>query len=203
MTRGVAYESVPSMTRPLPTSPRPSGSPQTTPWHVARGALYDVKALLYQLKGDRDRAVQDWTDAIRLDPKQVGPYLSLGTMYANQGDHVKAIAEFTKAIRLEPRCAAPMSYAATAIGRRGDVDRAIADLTEAIRLDPKYGDAYWERGLAYKKKGDKTKADADFARAKGLGHEDVANDSPSTNLSGHERRPAGTPDLHAERAERH
>ena len=50
-------------TRPLPTSPRPSGSTRSMPWRITN------RGFAYEEKGDHDKAIADYTEAIRLDPK--------------------------------------------------------------------------------------------------------------------------------------
>ena len=152
----------------------------------------------YRKKGELDKAVADYTDAIRLDPKDAAAHAARGDVYRKKGELNKAIADYTEAIRLDPKNAAahaargvayrmeaesdkaiadyievinPQDAEAYAMrGEQGDFDKAIADCTEAIRLDPKWAEAYYDRGSAYEKKGDKAKAEADFAQAKKLGY---------------------------------
>lgn len=53
-------------------------------------------------EGDSDQAIAEFTEAIRLDPKQALGYANRGWCYAKKGEHEQAIADFTEAIRLEP-----------------------------------------------------------------------------------------------------
>jgi len=63
--------------------------------YVARGdAYYD--------NGDLDLAIADYTEAIRLDPNDVGAYFNRGLAYADSGDFDPAIADITEVIRLNP-----------------------------------------------------------------------------------------------------
>src|SRR5262245_65847149 len=57
-------------------------------------------------KGDHDKAIADFTEAIRLDPKNATACYSRALSYDLKGDHDKAIADFTEAIRPEPKIAA-------------------------------------------------------------------------------------------------
>ena len=50
-----------------------------------------------------DKAIADFTEAIRLDPKYAEAYCNRGCAYRNKGDYDKAIADFTEAIRLNPK----------------------------------------------------------------------------------------------------
>ena len=52
--------------------------------------------------GDRDKAIADYTEAIRLDPKYAEAYCNRGIAYGKKGDHDEAIADFTAAIQIDP-----------------------------------------------------------------------------------------------------
>jgi len=50
-------------------------------------------------KGDFDRAIADFTQAIRLDPKYLEAYLYRAVAYQNKGDNDRAIADYSQLIR--------------------------------------------------------------------------------------------------------
>ena len=82
-------------------------------------------AALFEKKGDHDKAIADFTEAIRLNPKLAQAYYNRGMIYRKKGDHDKAIADFTEAIRLNPKDATPyisrgIAYAAKRRPRQGD-----------------------------------------------------------------------------------
>src|SRR5262249_16559641 len=56
----------------------------------------------YANKGDRDRAIADYNEAIRLDPENAMAFNNRGASYANKGDRDRAIADYNEAIRLNP-----------------------------------------------------------------------------------------------------
>ena len=115
--------------------------------------------------GDHDKAIADYSKAIRLDPKYADAYHDRGLVYGNEGDHDKAIVDFSKAIRLNPKDADAYHDRGVAYEHRGDYDKAIADYTEAIRLEPKCGERYYSRGVAYHWNGKFDKAIADYTKA--------------------------------------
>jgi tetratricopeptide (TPR) repeat protein len=137
--------------------------------HASQAEASNNRGVAYYGKGDLDKAIADYAEAIRLDPKYALAYYNRGVAYEKKGEWDNAIAEYTEAIRLDPKYARAYNNRGNAYYGKGDWDKAIADYTEAIRLDPKYAWAYRNRGNAYEKKGEKLKAAEDFARAKQLG----------------------------------
>ena len=115
--------------------------------------------------GDYNRAIADFNEAIRLDPKSSLAFRNLGDTYTNIGDHDRAIADYNEAIRLDPNDALALSARGVAYANKGDYDRAIADFNRAIRLDPQSAHAFRNRGVVYATKGDNDRAIADFNRA--------------------------------------
>jgi len=56
---------------------------------------YNSRGGAYREKGDRDRAIADFTEAIRLDPKDWYPYHNRGLAYHDKGEPDRAIADYT------------------------------------------------------------------------------------------------------------
>jgi lipoprotein NlpI len=129
-----------------------------------RAHAYYFRGVAYEAKGDNDRAIADFNEAIRLDPKYAYAYNDRGIAYQAKGDNDRAIADYNEAIRLDPKFALAYNNRG-AYFAKGDNDRAIADYNEAIRLDPKYALAYYNRGSAYFAKGDNDRAIADYNEA--------------------------------------
>ena len=149
-------------------APQPRGD---SDWRTA-GEVRRIldRALADATGGEFDKAIADYTDAIRLDPKCALAYCGQGIAYWFKGDYDKAIADFTEAIRLDPNYANAYRNRGLAYKSKHDYDKAIADYTEAIRLEPKNARAYYERGCAYVGNGDDDHANADLAKAQGLGY---------------------------------
>jgi tetratricopeptide (TPR) repeat protein len=111
-------------------------------------------------KGDNDRAIADFDEAIR-------------TGFMRKGDDDKAIANDNRAIRLNPGAPEYLDAAraflsrGVAYARKGDARRAIADFDEAIRLNPSYALAFCNRGIAKLKINDAS-GNEDKAKAREL-----------------------------------
>ena len=82
---------------------------------------------------DYDRAIANYNEAVRLDPKSANAFRGRGKAYRDKGDHSRAIADFNEAIRLDPKSALAFMDRGDSYTNKGDNDRAIADYNEAIR----------------------------------------------------------------------
>jgi tetratricopeptide (TPR) repeat protein len=111
------------------------------------GAFYD-RGMLFADRGDYELAIEDYTQAIKLDPNLAAAYINRGNAYGSKGDHDRAIADHNQAIRIDPNDAAAYTGRGSAYYRKGDYDRAIADYNQDINLDPYLSAAYNNRGNA-------------------------------------------------------
>ena len=126
--------------------------------HLERGVAY--VALL-----DYDRALQDFGDAIRLDPTLEKAFANRGAVYGAKQDFDRAIEDFTRVIALGPRSANAFADRAGMHRLNGQHDEAIRDYTEAIRINPAFTDAILNRGITLAGTSRCEDAIADFTRA--------------------------------------
>jgi tetratricopeptide (TPR) repeat protein len=127
----------------------------TADFHKRRGDS------LRQLR-DFDRAIDDYTRAIALDPAFADAYNGRGLAYRNKNDDARAIASYDEAIRLSPKTAAFWNNRGVAYYYRADFDRAIQNYDEALKLNPKYALTLANRGATTVRKGDAARAIADL-----------------------------------------
>jgi tetratricopeptide (TPR) repeat protein len=116
------------------------------------------------VKGDDNRAIADFTKAIRINPKFALAYRGRGEAQYRKGDFDGAIADLNKVIDLAPNSAlADGAFAARGAAKqqKGNTAGAIADYTAAIQLNPKCAHAYDGRASARYAKGDFDGAIAD------------------------------------------
>jgi tetratricopeptide (TPR) repeat protein len=126
------------------------------------------QGVAYAKKGNFDRAITEYNEAIRLDPKNAGAFFSRGVAYAEKGDRDLAIADYSEVIRLNPKNAVAFANRGADYFKKGDFDRAVADSSEAIRLNPeRFAWVYCIRGTAKLKKNDSS-GNADIAKARQL-----------------------------------
>jgi lipoprotein NlpI len=118
----------------------------------------------YRAKGDFDRALADYNQAISLDPRYEFAYNGRGNVYSYKGDLDRALADYNQAITLDPKDALAYNGRGNVYRAKGDSGRAIADYNRAITLNPKFAFAYSGRGLTNLYTGSLPKALADFNR---------------------------------------
>jgi tetratricopeptide (TPR) repeat protein len=139
---------------------------------VAAGALrgrdlakaFRSRGIAWRDKGNVDRAIADYNEAIRIDPKWAAAFVSRALARAAKGDKAGTIADYNEAIRVDPK------YAAAYYNRGNersdnDLDGAIRDYTEAILNNSKYTNAFFNRAHAWNVKGDTDRAIADYTEA--------------------------------------
>jgi tetratricopeptide (TPR) repeat protein len=85
--------------------------------------------------GSPDSAIQDFDQAIRLNPDLANAYCERGQAYTEMGDYRQAIQDTTKAIGMKPDFALAYLHRAKAYLEENRFDRALADLNEAVKLD--------------------------------------------------------------------
>ncbi len=82
------------------------------------------------------RALSDFNEAVRLDPRDYHAHSNRGALHAQQGEHVRAIADFTRAIELQSDYAPAYRNRGHCYLEQGNTTRAQADFHEALRLEP-------------------------------------------------------------------
>ena len=128
---------------------------------------YYSRGSTHVAQGDYDQAIDDYTEALRLKPKDAVAYKVRGDAYEKQRNYDKAIADYTKAIGLDPKYVAAYNNRGFAYDNRGDEGdycQAIADYTKAIEFDPENAVAYNNRGFAYWKQENYCQAIKDFTK---------------------------------------
>src|SRR6266536_3297976 len=125
-------------------------------------AAYYSRATAHRVDGWYDRAIEDYDQAIKLDPKYAFAFNNRGNAYRAKGELDRAIQDFDEAIRALPTYALAFNNRGNAYSSKGELDRAIQDYDQAVRLDPRDASALNNRGLAYSRKSQPARAIRDF-----------------------------------------
>lgn len=81
-----------------------------------------------------DKAIADYNDAIRLDPKDSDAYYFRGLIWTMKGEYDKSIANFDETIRLNPKDADAYFYRGHVWETKGNKGKAEADFAKAKEL---------------------------------------------------------------------
>jgi tetratricopeptide (TPR) repeat protein len=127
--------------------------------------IYNNRGTAYDDKGDYDHAIQDFNEAIHLNPNAESAYYGRGYAYKKKGDYDRAIQDFNEAIHLNPNFERAYYDRGNAYIDKEDYDRAIQEFDKAIRLNPNDANAYNNRGVAYERKEDYGHAIQNYSQA--------------------------------------
>jgi tetratricopeptide (TPR) repeat protein len=83
---------------------------------------------------DYDRAIADFTEAVRCNPKYAFAYYNRAVAYLGKKDYDHAIADYDQVIALNPKLASAYSNRGNAYRTKGTLDRANADFDQANAL---------------------------------------------------------------------
>ena len=111
-------------------------------------AYYKLGASRYFHRSELDKAVNDLTTSLRLEPDQYRCYRMRGLIQAQLGEWVAMRDDCTQAIQLHPNSAELYNLRGSACYRLQDYDSALEDFDLAVRLDANRYETYYNRGLA-------------------------------------------------------
>jgi len=127
--------------------------------------VFNNRGGAHYYKSEFDRALSDYEQAIKLNPRSPSAFNNRCWTSAVVGNLAQAVEDCTESLRLEPNVANTHENRGFAYLKLSDFDRALADYEIALKLDPNRADNHYGRGLARLKKGDKA-GEADIAKAK-------------------------------------
>jgi tetratricopeptide (TPR) repeat protein len=111
---------------------------------------FNTRGIGYRLKGEYDRAIQDYNQAIRINAKFATAYNNRAIAYDTKGDYDRAIADYEQAIKLKPSAETYFNRGNAHLGK-SHYDRAIDDYNQAIKLKPDFAAAFdnrcWARAV--------------------------------------------------------
>jgi len=132
--------------------------------HGLSVAFYD-RGNAYVQKGELDRAIADYDQAIRHNPGMSIAFSNRGNVYERKREFARAAADYDEAIRLNPKYAIALQNRCWVRFVMGQLSDALGDCDESLRLRPDGALALNARGFIHLKMGVPDKAGADFDAA--------------------------------------
>jgi len=119
-----------------------------------KAVAYVTRGNAFVKQGDLDSAIDDFTKAVRQNPRSLVAYYNRGNAYFAQENFDQAIADFSLAISLQLDHLLSYNGRGNAYLAKGETERAIAEYDKALEIDPNNNQAAQNRALAYAKDGD-------------------------------------------------
>ena len=129
--------------------------PDAAELYVQRGEAY------FKLR-EFDKAIDDYSTAIRLDDRQDDAWFGRGMAYGRSGEIDKGIADLGVYIQRHPKSSLAHTKRGVRYLWKGDEANAEKDLAEAIALDPRNAEAHDDLGVIRARRGDYDKAAEHF-----------------------------------------
>lgn len=131
----------------------------------ARFFLFASRAAGYFAEGDKQHALDDYNEALKLAPRNAYVYYNRGIFYSAQSDVDAALRDFDAAIGINPNLVIALRQRARIYQGRGKLADAREDYTKAIGVEPKTAALWSERGYVSLRQKDYDSAFKDEAEA--------------------------------------
>jgi tetratricopeptide (TPR) repeat protein len=114
--------------------------------------------------GDFDRAIAEYSIAIKVEPGRLECYVKRGLSWMQKGEYDRAIADFNRVLKIDIAHSAAYLNRGIVLAARGDHLAAIDDYESAFHLSPTDAAPLLRRGLSLAKIGETERAADDFRR---------------------------------------
>ena len=117
-----------------------------------------IKGILARDSQRVDDAINDFQEAIKLNPRLTGARLELGLLYYKQHKFDEEATEYQEILKINPDDTDALYDLAWNLESHGKYEEAIVMYEKALALDPEDTETLYQLGLSYLAQGDKDKA---------------------------------------------
>lgn len=125
---------------------RAIGSGQFSGLELAK--LHTSRGVERRRKGDLDGAIADYTEAIRLNPRDPFAHNNRANIRRDKGDLAGAVEDYTAALAIDPGYTAAYVNRGLVREKTGDIAGARADYEAALAHPPKYANGRGGQDIA-------------------------------------------------------
>ncbi|MFM2311031.1 MAG: hypothetical protein RLZZ04_307 [Cyanobacteriota bacterium] len=150
--------------RSQPATPRKNQQTSSTNNPITDQDYY-ARGLLRTQAKDYRQAINDYSQAIKLNPRFVDAYLKRCEMRYKLGENQEVLQDCQAVLKIDSTVAKAYYYQGRARYSLGYIDPAIESYSLAIAQDKSYSQAHYYRGMAYKESQNVTAAISDLAQA--------------------------------------
>ncbi len=122
-------------------------------------------AAAYRAAGEYPKSIEQWTAAIKLEPKDAELYYGRAQTYIEHEQYDKAIDDYSSDIKLRPREDRYYSERAQCYAQQKQYAKAIADYNQTLKANPENNGIFIRRALCYLELAQYKEALADYTKA--------------------------------------
>src|ERR1700730_4328359 len=111
--------------------------------------VYYDRGLGFLDKNQLDPAIEDFDEAIRLNPKDADAFIARGDAHRLNRDPFRATEDYDQAIKLDPTDADVFNNRGNAHANEKEYDLALQDFDQALKLKPDFALAFNNRGNVF------------------------------------------------------
>jgi tetratricopeptide (TPR) repeat protein len=166
---------IPATTEPTPASSISATSPSVSPTPTMSAKDYYDRGREKDDKNDYKGAIEDYTQALELDPNFTVVYYYRGYALNEIDDYKAALEDFNKYLQLNPNDIGALNNRGNVYYNLDNYQQALIDLNKSIQLNSKNAYAHYKRGLVYAAQGNYVQAIADYTKAIELNYDPLKN----------------------------
>ena len=129
---------------------------------------YYSQGIIHLEQKELEQALQNFNQAIQLNPDNGAIYFYRGLVYSKQGELEQALQDFNQAIQYSyysSHLAEAYLHRGLVYGKQGKLEKELKDYNQAIQINSEFTTAYYNRGVSYIEKGKLKQALEDFNQA--------------------------------------
>ena len=110
---------------------------------------YDNRAQIFRLEKNYDKAIEYYTEALKINAIDKEAYMNRANLYSAVGKFDLAVPDYRQALSIDPNYYLVLDNYAILLAMRGKYDSALVFWDRALKIRPDYFQAFHNRALAF------------------------------------------------------